>query len=39
VIDDLHVPDMIYRDDIGEKLEEEIEKLQELGYATEFIYE
>jgi phosphoribosylamine--glycine ligase len=39
VIDDLHVPDMIYRDDIGEKLEEEIEKLQELGYAAEFIYE
>lgn len=36
---DLHVPDMIYRDDIGEKLEEEIPKLQLHGYAEEFHYE
>lgn len=34
----LHVPDMIYRDDIGEKLEETIPELQKMGYATEFQY-
>ena len=38
-IKDLHIPDMIYRDDIGEKLEEEIPKLQEHGFASEFTYE
>lgn len=35
----LHIPDMIYRDDIGEKLEEEIPKLQAHGFASEFTYE
>jgi hypothetical protein len=30
---------MIYRDDIGEKIAEELPKLQEHGYATEFEYE
>lgn len=38
VIEDLHVPDMIYRDDIGEKLAEEIPKLHALKFATEFDY-
>lgn len=36
---ELHIPDMIYRDDIGEKLAEEIPKLQAHGYAAEFTYE
>jgi phosphoribosylamine--glycine ligase len=36
---DIYVPDMIYRDDIGEKLEEELPKLHEHGYAQEFEYE
>lgn len=36
---ELHIPDMCYRDDIGEKLKEEIPKLQEHGYATEWTYE
>ena len=36
---ELSVPDMMYRDDIGEKLKEEIPKLQSLGYAEEFTYE
>lgn len=36
---EIKVPDMIYRDDIGEKLEEEIPKLQLHGYADEFHYE
>jgi len=35
----IQVPDMIYRDDIGEKLEEEIETLHNFGYAEEFNYE
>jgi phosphoribosylamine---glycine ligase len=35
----IQVPDMIYRDDIGEKLEEEIETLHNFGYADEFTYE
>jgi phosphoribosylamine--glycine ligase len=35
----LSVADMSYRDDIGEKLEEELPKLHEHGYATEFSYE
>lgn len=38
-LQEISVPDMIYRDDIGEKLEEEIPKLQEHGIATEFHYE
>lgn len=36
---ELSIPDMIYRDDIGEKLEDEIPKLQKHGIATEFTYE
>jgi phosphoribosylamine-glycine ligase len=39
VVDDLHISDMIYRDDIGEKIEDELPTLQEHGYATEFEYE
>jgi phosphoribosylamine-glycine ligase len=39
VVDDLHIADMIYRDDIGEKIADELPKLQEFGYATEFNYE
>jgi hypothetical protein len=38
-VGELQVADLIYRDDIGEKLEEEIPKLQMHGYATEFSYE
>lgn len=36
---ELHVPNMIYRDDIGEKLEDEIPKLQDLGFCSEWRYE
>jgi phosphoribosylamine---glycine ligase len=36
---EVQVADCIYRDDIGEKLEEEIPKLQLHDYATEFVYE
>ena len=39
VVKELSIPDVIYRDDIGEKLEEEIPKLQAHGFATEFVYE
>jgi phosphoribosylamine--glycine ligase len=35
---DIHVPDMLYRDDIGEKLEDQLKTLHPLGYATEFQY-
>jgi len=38
-LDQIQVADMIYRDDIGEKLEEEIPRLKAHGYATEFHYE
>lgn len=38
-VKEIDVPDMIYRDDIGEKLSEEIPELQKMGYATEFKYE
>jgi phosphoribosylamine--glycine ligase len=37
-VKELHVPDLIVRDDIGEKLEDEIPKLKGFGYATEFFY-
>ena len=36
---EIHVPNMIYRDDIGERLKEQIPELQKHGYATEFSYE
>jgi len=38
-VKEIDVPDMIYRDDIGEKLADEIPELQKHGYATEFKYE
>ena len=34
----LHIPNMIYRDDIGEKLDKELNTLHSSGYATEFEY-
>jgi phosphoribosylamine---glycine ligase len=37
-VKELHIPDMIYRDDIGEKLEKELPELQKHGYVTEFSY-
>jgi phosphoribosylamine-glycine ligase len=39
IVKELHVPDMIYPDDIHEVLEEKILKSQEFGFATEFAYE
>jgi len=33
---EIHVPNVMYRDDIGEKLEESLPKIQSYGYATEF---
>lgn len=38
-VHELSMPDMMYRDDVGEKLEEEIPKLQLHDYAPEFHYE
>jgi phosphoribosylamine---glycine ligase len=35
---ELSMPDMIYRDDVGEKLKDELPKLQQHGFATEFTY-
>lgn len=35
---ELHVPDGMFRDDIGEALEEKIPELQALGFASEFTY-
>jgi phosphoribosylamine--glycine ligase len=37
-VKDLHIPDMIYRDDVGEKLEKELSELHKHGFATEFQY-
>ena len=39
VVKELHVPDMMYRDDCHEKMEKDIPELHEHGYATEFTYE
>lgn len=39
VVGEIEIPDMMYRDDIGEKLEEELPKLHEHGFATEFKYQ
>ena len=36
---ELHIPNMIYRDDVGEKLEDEIPKLQAAGLASEWRYD
>ena len=38
VVKELHVPDLMWRDDIGEKLKKEIPELQKHGYADEFEY-
>jgi phosphoribosylamine--glycine ligase len=38
-VKEISVSNMIYRDDIGEKLEDEIPKLQVDGYATDWSYE
>jgi phosphoribosylamine---glycine ligase len=38
VIGEIEIPDMMYRDDIGEKLEAELPKLHAHGFATEFRY-
>jgi phosphoribosylamine-glycine ligase len=38
VLSEIQIPDMIYRDDIGEKLEEELPRLQAHGFAEEFTY-
>jgi phosphoribosylamine---glycine ligase len=35
---ELHVPDAMYRDDVGEGLEKSLPELQKHGYATEFTY-
>lgn len=37
-IKQLHVPDLMYRDDVGEKLKEEIPKLQKHGFAQSWEY-
>lgn len=39
VLKEIEIPDMIYRDDIGEKMAEELPKVQQHGFATEFKYE
>ena len=38
VIKEIEIPDMIFRDDIGEKLEAELPEVQKHGFATEFTY-
>lgn len=38
-IDDIHVPNLMYRDDIGEKLEQQIPELQKHGYAEGIVYD
>lgn len=38
-VDEIHVPDMIYRNDVGKRLEMDIPELQKHGYAKEFTYE
>lgn len=37
-VDDLHVSDMIYRDDIGLALKDTLPKLQKMGFAESFVY-
>ena len=40
VMDEISIPNsLIVRDDIGERLEKELPKLQKYGYCTEFVYE
>lgn len=38
VVSEIEIPNMMYRDDVGEKLEEELPVLQAAGIATEFRY-
>lgn len=38
-VDEIHVSDMMYRNDIGKRLEKDIKELQKHGYAKEFTYE
>lgn len=37
-VEQVHVPDLGWRDDIGEKLEKEVPELQKHGFALEFNY-
>lgn len=37
-VKELHVPNLMWRDDIGEKLEKQIPELQKLGYALDIEY-
>ena len=37
-VKEIHVPNLMYRDDIGEKLEKQIPELQKHGFATEWKY-
>lgn len=39
VVGEIEIPDMMYRDDIGEKLQDELPKLHAHGFATEFKYQ
>ena len=38
-VKDVHIPNVMYRDDVGEKLKKAIPELHKHGYATEFEYE
>ena len=37
-VKELHIPNMQYRDDVGERLEKELPELQRHGFALEFNY-
>jgi phosphoribosylamine---glycine ligase len=37
-VKEIHIPNMQFRDDVGEKLEKELPELQKHGFATEFKY-
>lgn len=37
-VKEIHIPNMMYRDDVGEKLEKEIPELQKHGFATDWNY-
>lgn len=39
IVKELHVPDSMWRDDIGEGLKKQLPELHKHGYATDFIYE
>lgn len=38
-VKELHIKDLMCRDDVGQKLQDELPKLQAFGYATHFEYE